>query len=103
LFVDNKDGKLRICIDYCALNKIKININYHVFCIDDMLDRLNGAKYFNQFDIKLGYYQIRITNEDLKKMTMKPGIYGSYEFLVMPFGLCNAPSTFMTFMNSIFH
>ncbi len=71
LFIDKKDGKLKICIDYCALNKINININYHVLCIDDMLDRLNGAKYFNQFDIKLGYYQIRITNEDLKKITMK--------------------------------
>jgi hypothetical protein len=100
--MDKKDDKLRMCIDCRALNKIMINNNYFLLHIDDMLDILNGAKYFSQIDLKLGYYQIRITNEDVKKTTMKTK-YGSCEFLMMPFGLCNAPLTFTTLMNSIFH
>jgi len=77
-----------MCINYYALNKIMIKINYPLPCIDDLLDRLNGAKYFSLIDFKLGYYQIHIMNEDVEKTTMRTK-YGSYEFLVMPFGLCN--------------
>jgi hypothetical protein len=87
LFVDKKDGKLRMCIDYLALNRITIKNNHFILHIDDLLDRLNGAKYFNQIDLKSGYYQINIVNEDVEKMTMKTK-YGSYEFLVMSFKLC---------------
>ncbi len=68
----------------------------------NMLDRFNKAKYFRRIDFKLGYYQIHIVDEDNEKMVMKIR-YNSYEFLVMPFRLCNALSTFTTFMNSIFH
>jgi hypothetical protein len=89
LFVDKKDGKLRMCIDYHALNKITIKNNYLMPCIDDLLDRLNGAKYFNQIDLKSRYYQIHIVDEDVEKMAMKTK-YCSYEFLVMSFRLCNA-------------
>jgi hypothetical protein len=96
--MDKKDGKLRMCVDYRALNKITIKNNYHLLHIDDLLDRLNGAKYFNQIDFKLGYYHIHIMDEDVKKMAMRTK-YGSYKFLVMQFGLCNALSTFTTFMN----
>jgi hypothetical protein len=71
LFVDKKDDKLIICIDYHALNKITINNNYHVFGIDDLLDQFNEAKYSSQIDLKSRYYQIHITNEDVKKKTMK--------------------------------
>jgi hypothetical protein len=60
LFVDKKDGKLRMCIDYLALNKITIKNNYFMLHIDDLLDQLNGAKYFNQIDFKSRHYQIHI-------------------------------------------
>jgi hypothetical protein len=88
LFVDKKDGKLRMCIDYLALNKISIKNNYFMPCIDDLLDQLNGVKYFNQIDLKSGYYLIHIMDEDVEKMEMKTK-YGSYEFLAMSFRLCN--------------
>jgi hypothetical protein len=101
LFVDKKD-KLRMCINYCALNKITIKNNYPLLHIDDLLDWFNGVQYFNQIDLKLGYYQIRFVEEDVEKTIMKTK-YGLHEFLVMPFNLCNALSTFTTFMNSIFH
>jgi hypothetical protein len=102
LFVDKNDDMLRLCIDNCALNKISIKNNYPLPHIDDMLDQLNGAKYFIPIYVTLRYYQIRIANGDIQKMVMRTN-YGLYEFLMMPFGLCNAPSTFTTFMNSIFH
>ncbi len=78
-----------MCIDYHALNKITIKNNYFMPYIDDLLDRLNGAKYFNQIDLKSRYYQIHIVDEGVKKMAMKTK-YGSYDFLVMSFRLCNA-------------
>jgi len=102
LFIDKKDGKLKICNDYCALNKITIKNNYLLPHINDILDHLNEAKYLSQIDLKLGYYQILITNEDVGKIAMRTN-YGFYEFLVMPFRLCNVPLMFMTLMNSIFH
>ncbi len=70
--------------------------------IDDILDWLNGAKYFNQIDLKLRYYQIHIMGEDVEKMAMRTR-YGLHEFLVMPFRSCNVSSMFTTLMNFIFH
>jgi hypothetical protein len=83
------------------LNKVTIKNNYPLPRIDDLFDRLAGAKYFSRIDLKSGYYQIRIANEDVEK-TVCHTRHGSYEFLVMSFGLCNAPSTFTTLMNTIF-
>ncbi len=102
LFVNKKDKKLHMCIDYHALNKIIIKNNYPLTRVDDLLNCLNGASYFSQIDLKLGYYQICMEEANVEKMTMKTR-YDFYEFLIMPFGMCNTPSTFTTLMNSIFH
>ncbi len=103
LVIDKKDGKSRMCIDYYALNKIIIiKYNYLLHRIDVLLDRFNGAKYFNEIKFKSRSYQFCIMDEDVEKIAMKTR-YGSYEFMVMPFGLYNTSSTFTTLMNFIFH
>ena len=94
LFVDKKDEKLRLCVDYRALNKVTVKNLYPLPRIDDLFDRLAGAKYFSRIDLRRGYHQIRIAQGDEEKTACWTR-YGSFEFLVMPFGLCNAPATFM--------
>jgi hypothetical protein len=101
-YLDQKVKKPHMCIDYHTLNKIIIENNYPLLRIDDIFYCLNGACYLIHIDMKSGYYQICMGEAYVKKTTMKI-IYGSYEFLVMLFGLCNAPSTFTTSMNFIFH
>ena len=102
LFVDKKDKKLKFCVDYRALNKVMVRNSYPYPRIDDLFDRLVGAKYFSRIDLRSGYHQIRIAQGDEEKTTCRTRC-GSFEFLVMPFGLCNAPTTFTTLMNIIFH
>jgi hypothetical protein len=101
LFVHKKDGTLRMCVDYRALNKATVKNRYPLLCIDDLFDRLLGAKVFSRIDLRSGYYQIRIKEGDEEKTVCRIG-YGSYEFMVMPFGLTNAPATLYTLMNDIF-
>ncbi|KAA0053609.1 reverse transcriptase [Cucumis melo var. makuwa] len=95
LFQKKKDGSLRLCIDYRALNKLTVRNKYPLPIITNLFDRLHGAKYFSKLDL-------RIAEGDEPKTTCVTR-YGAFEFLVMSFGLTNAPATFCTLMNQVFH
>ncbi|CAI7893102.1 unnamed protein product [Closterium sp. NIES-53] len=100
LFTSKKDGGLRMCIDYRALNRVMIKSRYPIPRADDLLDQLRGSRYFLKIDLRGGYHQIRVFADDCPK-TAFPTRYGSYEYTVMPFGLTNAPSTFQLTMNGV--
>jgi len=101
LFVYKKEGTLRLYINYRVSNKITIKNRYLLLRIEKLIDRLIGSKYFTKIDLYSGYHQIRIKDEDISKTAFRTR-YGHYEFCVLPFGLTNAPATFMTLMNNIF-
>ena len=102
LFVKKKDGTLRLCIEYRLLNKVAIKNRYPLLRIDDLFDQLKGETMVSKIDLRSRYHQVRIKEEDIFKTTFRTR-YGHYEFAVVPFGLTNAPATFMCLMNSVLH
>ena len=99
--MEKKDGTKRMCIDYKALNEVTVKNKYPLPQIEDLFDQLRGASVFSKIDLRSGYHQLRIQSSDIPKTSFITK-YGLYEFMVMSFGLTNAPTYFIYLMNSVF-
>ena len=101
LVVKKKDGDSRVVVDYRGLNEITIKNRYPLPLMDELFDRVHGATVFTKIDLRTGFHQIRLRESDCEKTAFRTR-YGSFEYRVLPMGLCNAPSTFMRLMNETF-
>ncbi|GKF25799.1 putative reverse transcriptase domain-containing protein, partial [Tanacetum coccineum] len=100
LFVKKKDGSFRMCIDYRELNNLAVKNRYPLPRIDDLFDQLQGSSVYSKIDLRSGYHQLRVREEDIPKTAFQ-NRYGHYEFQVMPFGLTKSPAVFMDLMNRV--
>jgi hypothetical protein len=101
LFVQNKNGSQRMCVDYRSLNDVIMKNKYSLPRVEDLFDHMRGARVFSKIDLRSGYHQMRIKPSDIPKTVLSTR-YGLYEFTVMSFGLTNAPAYFMNLMNKVF-
>nr|GEZ52010.1 putative reverse transcriptase domain-containing protein [Tanacetum cinerariifolium] len=95
-----KDGSFRVCIDYRELNKLMVKNRYPLPRIDDLFDQLQGSSVYSKIDLRSGYHQLKVREEDIPKTAFRTR-YRHYEFQVMPFGLTNAPAVFMDLVNQV--
>nr|GEY97063.1 putative reverse transcriptase domain-containing protein [Tanacetum cinerariifolium] len=100
LFVKKKDGSFRMCIDYRELNKLTVKSRYPLPKIDDLFDQLQGSQFFSKIDLRSGYHQLRVHEDDLPNTEFRTR-YGYFKFTVMPFGVTNAPTVFMDLVNRV--
>ncbi|GJY09767.1 putative reverse transcriptase domain-containing protein [Tanacetum coccineum] len=100
LFVKKKDDSFRMCINYRELNKLTVKNRYPLPRIDDLFDQLQGSCYFSKIDLRSGYHQLRVHDDDILKTAFRTR-YGHFEFTVMPFRLTNTPTVFMDLINRV--
>jgi hypothetical protein len=101
LFVEKKDGTQRMCVDYLSLNEVNIKNKYPLPWIEDLFDQMKGARIFSKIDLRSGYHQLKIPESNIPKTAFRTR-YGLFEYIVMSFGLTNAPAYFMYLMNKEF-
>jgi hypothetical protein len=101
IFVDKRDGTIRLCVDYRKLNDVTIKNKYLLPKIKDLFDQMNRARVFSKIDFRTGYHQLKVRESDIPKTSFTTR-YGLYKYTVMSFGLTNAPAYFMNLMNKVF-